>query len=396
MRFTFTEEQERFRQEVHDFLKPELTAGTFSVRIGDLTCESNRSFSQKMAQRGWIGLTWPEEFGGQGRSYVDKMIMNEEIFKVQAPVGYHFMGDRQVGPAILKFGSDWQKESFLPPIVKAEEKSSFCILFSEPNAGSDMAAVSLRAEKDGDDYVLNGQKIWTSGGHTADYGWLLARTNLDSSVPGHLACSEFILDMKLSGITVRPIINIAGTHSFNEVFFDDVRVHKKFLVGEENAGFKHIMAQMDYERAGIERLTQNYCIYSQLKDYVRNMNGGKEDPEFYAWVKQAMGQLEVEFNAGRLLCYYTAWLVGEGKNVSNEAALAKAFCTQYEKRVNDAATQILGPLSQLMANSPWIPSPFINDIAESYLWSPSYTLQGGSVEVLKNIIAQRALNLPRR
>ncbi|OPY92836.1 MAG: Acryloyl-CoA reductase (NADH) [Syntrophaceae bacterium PtaU1.Bin231] len=396
MRFTFTKEQEQFRQEVHDFLKSELNAGTFSTRIGDLTCESNRAFSRKMAQRGWIGLTWPKEFGGQGRSYVDKMIMNEELFKVQAPIGYHFMGDRQVGPAILKFGSDWQKKFFLPRIIRAEENSSFCMLFSEPNAGSDMAAVSTKAENRGDHYLLNGQKVWTSGGHTAAYGWVLARTNRDTSVPGHLACSEFILDMKLPGVTVRPLINIAGAHSFNEVFLEDVRVDKKFLVGQENAGFKQIMAQMDYERAGIERLIQNYMIYSQLQNHVRNMNRDQEDPEFYSWVKQAMGQLETEFSAGRLLCYYTAWLLEQGKNVSTEAALTKAFCTQYEKRVNDVATRILGPISQLKAGSRWLPSPFITDVAESYLWSPSYTLQGGSVEVLKNIIAQRGLGLPRK
>jgi alkylation response protein AidB-like acyl-CoA dehydrogenase len=394
MRFTFTEEQEQFRREVHDFLKAELDAGTFTTRSAEFTGEYNIAFSQKMAKKGWIGMTWPKEYGGQGRSYVDKMIMYEEIFKVQAPIGYHFLVDRQVGPAILKFGSDWQKDYFLPRILKAEENSCFCLLFSEPNAGSDMAAVASKAEKDGDYYVLNGQKVWTTGGHMASYGWLLARTNLDASVSGHLACSEFILDLKTPGITIRPIINIVGVHSFNEVFFDDVRVHKKYLVGKENAGFKQIMAQMDNERAGIERLTQNYMIYFQLQNYVRNMVD-KKSSEFYAWVKQAMGQLEIEFTAGRLLCYYTAWLVGQGKNVSNEAAIAKVFCTQFEQRVNDIAMQIVGPISQIRGGGQWTPSPSITDLAESYLWGPSYTLQGGSVEVLKNIIAQRGLGLPR-
>jgi alkylation response protein AidB-like acyl-CoA dehydrogenase len=194
-----------------------------------------------MAQKGWIGLTWPQKYGGQGRTYVEKAILMEELLKVQAPLAYHFMADRQVGPAIMHFGSDWQKEYFLPKIVNAEPGISFCLLFSKPNAGSDLVAVATRAVKDGDDYIVTGQKVWTSGGHPADNGWLLAVTNFDSSVPKHLCCSEFILDMKSPGVTVRPIINMAGDHSFNEVFLDEVRISKKYMVGKENAGFKQII-----------------------------------------------------------------------------------------------------------------------------------------------------------
>ncbi|MBW2085412.1 MAG: acyl-CoA dehydrogenase family protein, partial [Deltaproteobacteria bacterium] len=261
MRLTFTEEQNRFRQEVRDFLKGELEAGAFSIDIASLVGTVSQEFSRKMAQRSWIGITWPEQYGGQGRGYVEKMILVEELMRVKAPVGYHFLADRQVGPALIKFGSNWQKEYFLPRIIEADDSMQFCLLFSEPNAGSDLAAVSAKAVKEGDYYVINGQKVWTTGGHTADYGWMLARTNLDSSIRGHVACSEFIIDMKLPGVTVRPLINMAGEHSFNEIFFDDVKIHKKYLVGQENAGFKQIMAQMDYERAGIERLMQNYPLF---------------------------------------------------------------------------------------------------------------------------------------
>lgn len=396
MDFTFTEEQDRFRQEVRDFLKAELEAGTFSTHSAGLVGEPSQEFSRKMAQKGWIGLTWPKEYGGQGRTYVDKMILNEELFKVHAPVGYHFLADRQVGPALMEFGTDWQKEFFLPRIVGAENNMNFCLLFSEPNAGSDLAAVSTKALRDGDSYVINGQKIWTTGGHLAAYGWLLARTNFDSSVPRHVACSEFILDMKTPGVTVRPIINMAGVHSFNEVFFDDVRIHKKYLVGQENDGFKQIMAQVDYERAGIERLMQNYPVYDRLKKYVKEMDGESHGAEYYSWVRDSMAQLEIEFGAGRLLCYYTAWLVDQGKQVSSQAAMTKAFCTLYEQRVNDVAMRILGPMSQIRRAEQWSPSPFIEDLVESYLWAPSYTLQGGSVEILKNIVALRGLGLPRK
>lgn len=393
MRFTITPEQEKFRQEVRDFLNAELKAGAFSTSAasGGLIGGTSREFSLKMAERGWIGLTWPKKHGGQGRTYVEKMIMMEELFKFKAPIGYHFMADRQVGPALMNFGSDWQKEYFLPRIVKADEGASFCLLFSEPNAGSDLAAVSTKAEKDGDSYVINGQKVWTSEGHLADWGWLLAKTDFDPSVPKHKACSEFIVDLKAPGVTVRPIINIVGEHSFNEVFFDNVRVNRDYLVGKENDGFKQIMAQLDYERAGIERVTQNYTIYDRLTSYVKRMDKDDRGGGFYHWVRDSMAQLEIEFQIGRLLCYYTAWIIDQGKKPTSQAALCKAYCTQYEQRLNDLATRVLGPVSQIKQGAEW--APLDVDLASSYLWGPSYTLQGGSVEVLKNIVAQRGLGL---
>ncbi len=391
MRFWFTEDQNKFRQEVQDFLKAELEAGTFSIRSGALLEEMSQEFSRKMAKKGWIGLTWPKQYGGQGRTYIEKAILLEELLKVQAPVMYHFLADRQVGPGLIHFGSEWQKEYFLPKIVSAE--TSFCLLFSEPNAGSDLVAVSTTAVKDGDSYVINGQKVWTSWGHKSDYGWMLARTNLDNSVPRHLSCSEFIIEMNLPGITVRPIINMVGKHSFNEVFFDNVRVSNKFLVGKENAGFKQIMAQMDYERAGLERVMQNYPILEKLKAYVKEMGKAGLGTELYYWARDAIAQLEMEFNTGRLLCYYTAWTIDQGRQPTAEAPMAKAFCTQYEQRLNDVATKILGPISQILAGGRW--AVWEGELAESYLWGPSYTLQGGSVEVLKNILALRKLGLPR-
>ena len=393
MRFTFTPEQEAFQKEVREFVRAELEAGAFEITSTSLVGPISRDFSRKMADRGWIGITWPKQYGGREDTYVNKMIMLEEMFKVQAPLGYHFLADRQVGPALIKFGSDWQKEFFLPKILKAQDGASFCLLFSEPNAGSDLAAVATKAVKDGDDYILNGQKVWTSGGHESDYGWLLARTEFDSSVPRHRACSEFILDLKTPGVTVRPIINMAGAHSFNEVFFDNVRIPKKYLVGTENEGFKQIMAQMDYERAGIERLLQNYPVCDELKRYVGNIMITDQNREFYYRVRNAMAQLEIEYHIGRLLCYYTAWIVDQGGKPTSQAALCKAFCTQYEQRLNDLATQVLGPVSQIRSGVEW--APFNVDLAGCYLWGPSYTLQGGSVEVLKNIVAQRGLGLPR-
>lgn len=347
-----------------------------------------------MAERGWIGMTWPREHGGQGRPYVDKAILMEELFRVQAPIGYHFLADRQVGPALIHFGSKQQKEFFLPRIVRADEGVSFCLLFSEPNAGSDLAGVATTALREGDEYIVNGQKVWTSRAHVADFGWLLARTDPDPSANRYRSVSEFIVDMKSPGITVRPIVNMAGESNFNEVFFEDVRVPAASLVGEENAGFKQIMAQMDYERAGLERLMQNYPLFEQLKQHVRDMDPSETPETLRAWARDQVAQLEIEYSVGRLLCYYTAWTIDQGKTPTAQAAMCKAFCTRYEQKVNDVASQILGPVCQIRRGDPW--SPLRGDLAESLLWGPSYTLQGGSVEVLKNIVALRGLGLPRK
>jgi len=394
MQFTFTEAQEKFREKVSSFLQAELKAGSFTTVSSDLVQWGSREFSLKLAEQGWIGMTWPEEFGGQGRTYVEKSILMEELFKVQAPVGFHFLGDRQVGPALIASGSEWQKEYFLPRIVRADEGTSFCLLFSEPNAGSDLAGVSTKAVRDGDDYVVNGQKVWTSGAHLADYGWLLARTDFDPATYRYTTCSEFILDMKTPGITVRPIKNMVGDQTFNEVFFDDVRINQKYLVGQENSGFQQIMAQVDYERAGLERLMQNYPLFIQLKEYVKDMDRTGTDHACYPVVRDQIAMLEIEYNVGRLLCYYTAWMIDQGQVLSSQAALCKAFCTQYEQKVNDIASRVAGPLCQIRHSPKW--SVMGGDLAESLLWDPSYTIQGGCIEILKNIIATRGLGLSRQ
>lgn len=391
MRFTFTKEQDEFRQEIRDFFKSELDGRQFFPHTCGLFEDPDKEFSKKMAAKKWIGLTWPKQYGGQGRGYVDKAILMEEILRVMAPIGYHFLSDRQVGPALIHAGSEWQRDTFLPRIINAEDGASFCLLFSEPNAGSDLVKVATTALKDGDDYIINGQKVWTSKGHQADYGWLLARTTIDNSVPRHASCSEFILDMKSPGIEIRPIINMVGEHCFNEIFFNDVRINKKYLVGKENAGFKQIMAQVDFERAGMERLMQNYPVYKQLIDYTAGLDKKDVGESFYHFARNAVAQIETEFNVGRLLCYHTAWTIDQGKQPTSEAAMCKMFCNQFEQRLNDVAMKVLGSVSLIWGDSGW--TPFGGELVNSYLWGPCYTLQGGSVEILKNIIAGRKLGL---
>ena len=192
MEFGFTKEQEQLREGVRSFLEQELAAESFAARSNQWVEGFSQEFSRKVAQRGWIGMTWPREYGGQGRSYIDRAILMEEMLRYQAPIGYHFLGDRQVGPSLMHFGSDELKKEFLPRIINASV--SFCLGFSEPDAGSDLVAVRTNAREEGDYYVINGQKVWTSLAHKADYIWILART--DPEAPKHKALSELIIDLK--------------------------------------------------------------------------------------------------------------------------------------------------------------------------------------------------------
>ena len=383
MDFAFTKEQEEFRMEVRRFLKEEEKAGTFSKKSNYFMEESSPEFSRKLAAKGWMGMTWPKEYGGGERSYVDRAIFMEELLKVQPPVIYHFFGERQMGPSLMAHGSEELKKEFLPKIIKAE--ISFCLGMSEPDAGSDVANVSTTAVEEGDYYVINGQKTWTTNAHNADYIWTVVLTG--PTAPKYKNLSEIIVAIKLPGMTVRPLYNMIGVHAFNEVFFDNVKVHKRYLVGEKNKGFYQALSQVDFERAGLERLMQNYPLFAGIKKVISENERLSSDPV----VKDKMAGLETEFEVGRLLCYQVAWTIDQGRIPNREAAISKAFCTRFEQRLGDYATEIMGQYGQVMPGCPG--TPLNGDVAESYLWSPSYTIQGGTSEILKTVIATRALGL---
>ncbi|MBW2096386.1 MAG: acyl-CoA dehydrogenase family protein [Deltaproteobacteria bacterium] len=382
MDFSFTEEQHRFRRDVREFLEEESEKGALEVRSNYFIETSSPEFSRKLASKGWLGLTWPKEYGGADRSYIDRTILMEELMRYQAPLMYHFFGERQIGPSLMHFGTEEQKSEFLAKIINAE--ISFCLGMSEPGAGSDVAAVKTSAREEGDYYIINGQKTWTTHAHNADYVWLLAVT--DPEGPKYRNLSEFIVDIRAPGVEVRPLYNMIGVHSFNEVYFDDVKVHKKYLVGKKNKGFYQMLAQVDYERAGIERLMQNYPLFENLKAHVRNSPLSSD-----SLVRDRLAQLEIEFQVGRLLVYHVAWVIDQGRIPNYEAAVSKTFCTLYEQRLGNMATEILGEFGHVMPG--FEGTPFKGDAAESYLWSPSYTIQGGTVEILKTVIATRGLGL---
>ena len=388
MDFKFTEEQERFRQEVRDFLEEEIRLGTFVPKCDVWMTGHSLEFTRKVAGRGWIGLTYPKEYGGQGRSWMDRLVLTEEMLRYGTPTALHWFGDRQVGRCILSYGSEEQKKEFLPKIVRGE--ASFGLGMSEPEAGSDLASLKTRAIEDGDEYIIDGQKVWTTG-KDRNYIYLIART--DPEAPKHRGLSEFLIDAGLPGITMRPLVTLAGEEEFNEVFLDNVRVPKTSMLGEKNRGWYQIASQLDYERAGIERLMGNYPLFEALIQFVKETERDGKPLSKNPLIRNKLAQLQVEFEVGRLFAYWVAVIMDEGRAPNWEAAMSKAYSTTFEKHLAGTAMEILGLYGQLMPESKL--APIRGMAAHSYLGSKGYSLQGGTSEILKNIVAQRGLGLPR-
>lgn len=382
MDFRLTPEQENFRCDIRAFLRealpepPEIPEDSWLLGF-------DRAFSQRLAARGWIGLTWPQEYGGQGKSYLDRVVLTEELLRHGAPVAAHWLGDRQMGPSILRYGTPAQKATFLPKIIAGD--LVFCIGMSEPGAGSDLAGLQTKAVEDGDAYVISGQKIWTSFAHLADYCYLVARTNPE--VPKHKGISEFLVDMRTPGITIKPIVDMTGAHHFNEVFFDQVRIPKDCLVGEKDRGWYQIASQLDYERSGIERLMSNYGLLEAITRHVRTTGEIRREV-----VRHTLAQLHIEWTMGRHLVYKVAWLLSQGIIPNAESATAKTYCTEFEQRLAQTASALMGGYGQLMPGSHR--ALLAGRVARAYLYAPAYTIQGGTSTILRNIMATRGLGLP--
>jgi len=378
-----TPDQERLRADVRAFLESDPAPRARAFREDGWIAGFDPAFSKRLAERGWIGLTWPKAYGGSERSYLDRLIVTEELLLAGAPVAAHWFGDRQIGPALLAHGTDEQKRDFIPRITRAEV--TFAVGMSEPDAGSDLANLSTRADVDGDDFVISGQKIWTSFATDADYIYLVART--DREAKPHKGISEILLPMDAPGITVRPILDMVGESHFAEVFFDGTRVPQSGLIGELNRGFYQIMEQLDYERSGIERLFSNYPLWRDVKQLAREA-GLCEDGR----VRQEIAAIETSLSAGRGMVYRVADVLSSGRVPNRESAVTKAFCTELEQRIAAFASSLLGPAGQLAFDEP--SAPLGGRGARALLYAPAYTIQGGTSEILRNIIAQRGLGLP--
>ncbi|MCY4654395.1 MAG: acyl-CoA dehydrogenase family protein [Dehalococcoidia bacterium] len=394
MDIKFTQQEEDFRQEIRDFLQETLPEDWNPLGQTGKSAEEQHSFTRRMtgvlADKGWLTLAWPEEYGGQGRSIMEQVIYNEEMSYKNVPGTELGTGAISwVGPVLMIAGTEEQKSEHLPPIARGERL--WCTLYSEPGSGSDLASLQTLATRDGDDYVINGQKIWTSSAHVADWGWLAARTNPDA--PKHRGISIFMLDMKSPGVTVRPIENMAGGRDFNEVYFDDVRVPSGNLVGQEDRGWYTLAVALDFERSGVGYSAGARRTLDALVKYVKQTERNGEPLSKNQNVRRKLAQRFTETEVSRWLSYKVAWMQSQGMVPNAEASMSKMYGTELTQRVARTGMEILGMAGQISQGSKW--SPLEGHIQQLYLSSVSSTIAAGTSEIQRNIVAQRGLGLPR-
>jgi len=327
----------------------------------------SKDFAKEMAAHGWIGMTWPEEFGGGGQPAINRLIVGEELIAAGAPIAAMWFADRQMGPTLIHYGTADQQAEFLPGILSGD--TTWCIGMSEPDAGSDLASLSTSAVREGDEFVVNGQKIWTSFGELADYCYLICRTDQDG--PPHKGISEIIVPMDTPGIEVRPITDMTTNRHFCEVWFSDVRVPVANLVGVEGNAFKQTMAQLEHERGGIDRLVSNRALYEIAVERADRTD---------ARIRQEMAAIESGYRIGRILV--TREVLRQAP--AGFSAATKCFCTEHEVRVAEFVERVLGAEATL-----W------TDVTQGLVYAPGYTIMGGTSDIMRNILGERVLGLPR-
>jgi len=389
MDFSFTEEEERFRAEIRAFLQKEITE-EFLQSLQDLgELEFSREFTKKLAEKGWLAMAWPKEYGGGGASIMEQFIFNEEIAYYGGPTGAHRQGINLIGPAIIARGTEEQKRRFLPPITRAEVV--WCQGFSEPNSGSDLASLQCRAVEDGDDFVITGQKVWTTNAHRADWCHLLART--DPEAPKHRGISYFLIDMKSPGIEVRPLINMLASHDFNEVFFDGVRVPRENMLGEKNQGWYVSQITLAGERSGIAFPAMCRRLLERLVEYVKEAKRNGEPLARDPIVRRKLAEAAVAIEVNRMIAYRVAWMQHNGLLPMVEAPASKLMGSELMKWLSALALEIMGLYGQLQPGSK--SAPLRGQIARMHMYSLGMTIAMGTSEIMKNIIAIRGLGLPR-
>lgn len=386
MDFGFTEQEEAGRQEIREFLRQELGTARTWTTPGEAI---SKDFTRKLAEKGWLGVGWPTEYGGLGRPYTEQLIYSEETMYYGAPSGSHILAQNMVGPTLIRVGSEEQKREYLPRILRGE--ITFCLGYTEPNAGSDLANCQTTAVPEGDDFIINGQKMFTSFAGQADYAWMTVRT--DPNAPKkHRGISMFIVDMKTPGITVRPLETM-WDYSLYEVFFENVRVPKNAVVGELNQGWHYLTVALDHERVFMGGVVaQHRRFFGELVEYAKNTyRNGKplsKDPI----VRQRLAQLATDLEIGRLFAYRVAWILGKGVIPFAEASMTKIFTSELEQRLANTAMQILGLYGPLGRGSR---APFDGYAGWEYKFSLMQAVGGGSNEIERILIAIAGLGLPR-
>ena len=396
MRFDDSPEMGRFRAEVREFLSTEIP-DYFKSESGEIEDaffgtgspayrEAWSEWRQRVAARGWIAPAWPREYGGAGLGVLEQFVMNEEFAThgVPPPGG---SGVIMAGPTIIAHGSEEQQREHLSGILSGE--TVWCQGFSEPGSGSDLASLQTRAVRDGDDYVINGQKIWTSGAHASNWMFCLVRSDPDA--PKHRGISYLVLPMDSPGITVQPIQQMTGNAGFNEVFFEDVRVPVRNRIGEENRGWYVGVTTLDFERSGISgavEVTQNVAELARLAIEV---GATVRNPA----LRHELVNRAVEASVLTLLSYRVITMQAQGMIPNYEASAAKLFSSELNQRVAQTGTKVGGLYAAITDPETPYRAASGGDFARGYMGTVSSTIAGGTSEVQRNIIAMRGLGLPR-
>jgi alkylation response protein AidB-like acyl-CoA dehydrogenase len=370
--FVLPPDIEALRGEIRAFLKEQLPKDKSPDRFKSWGSFS-ADFSKALGAKGWIGMTWPKQYGGAERSQLARYVLTEELLANGAPAGAHWVADRQSGPLILRFGTEAQKQKYLPPITRGE--SYFCIGMSEPDSGSDLASVRTRGEKVDGGWKITGTKLWTSSAHRCHYCIVLCRTSAKSE-DRHAGLSQLVVDLKSPGITIRPVINLAGRHDFNEVNYVDVFVPDENLLGNEGDGWKQVTSELAFERSGPERFLTNFHV---LRELVR-LIGRQASPR----AAETIGRMAAKLWNLRQMSLSVAGKLEAGQMPVTEASVVKDLGTIFQQELPEVART----LAQSEAVSDEQLEDFVGIARQATLLSPAYTIQGGTTQILRGIIAR--------
>lgn len=399
MNFSLTPEQLKLKKEFEQFFQDAMkdappgwaSGGLESIYATDENWAFHRKMARKLGEKGWLVRNWPKEYGGHNASPMDQLVFNEVAGYYKSP-GIDPQGTRMIGQMILLMGTEDQKQEHLPPIARGE--IMWCQGWSEPNAGSDLASLTARGYREKDYYVVNGQKTWTSGAHRAEWIYVLVRT--DPSSRRSRGLTLLLAPMDTPGITVRPIINIDGAHTFNEVFFEDVRIPARNVLGEENKGWDVIRKTMNLERFSMLKLAEARRTLEELIDFCKEA-GIRGTPPLIndPVVRQKLAQLVVEVEVGFAMAYSIGHLQEKGEFFSSMApsSAAKVYISELWQRLAYMGCQIMGLYGQVKKGSKW--APLYGNFEQYYQICMGNKMAGGTVEIQRNLIAWTGLDLPR-
>ena len=398
MNFELGEKEQALRDEIGEFAKQELPLGWVGTTPIDQECrdwEIEKCIAKKLAQKGWLVMSWPKEYGGRDASLLEQTVYEMEIGYWGIPGAFMgISGTQWVGPCLMLFGTEEQKKKYLPLIASGEPDGVWCTAYSEPNAGSDLANLQTRAVRDGDEYIINGQKVWTSAAHRSRWCWLMARTDTDA-LKKHRGLSLFIVDMKSPGVTVSPLLNYYGRHHFNEVFFDNVRIPVSNLVGEENRGWYLLMQALAFERRSLAPVTYGTSkrLLEELVQYVKGTEYGGTSLSQNAVVRHKLADMAIDLEMLKLFAYQLTWRLSLGEIPVYESSRNKVTSDEIIERIAIAAAEILGAYSQVDPDSKWARLGGV--VQGSYLGFPGQAIAAGTAEVERSIVGQFKLGLPK-